>query len=66
MKIVDFLSKEQKQQLNKMAADNKQKPITKRKIKPKKQEQLSQKDIEELMGMHMDTYTRRNGAVRRK
>jgi hypothetical protein len=35
---------------------------------PKKnlKEQLSTKDIEELMGMNRDTYTRRNGAVRRK
>lgn len=66
MKLVDFLSKEQKQQLNKIAGNQKQKPITKRKVKPKKQEQLSHKDIEDLMGIHMDTYTRRNGAVRRK
>jgi hypothetical protein len=35
---------------------------------PKKQlkKQLSTKDIEELMGMNRDRYTRRNGAVRRK
>jgi hypothetical protein len=29
-------------------------------------EKLSVKDIEELMGIHMTTYTRKNGAVRRK
>lgn len=34
--------------------------------KKKKKEQLSMKDIEDLMGVHMDTYTRVNGAVRRK
>ena len=27
---------------------------------------LSRKDIEELMGIHRDTYIRKNGAVRRK
>ncbi|MDP4163085.1 MAG: hypothetical protein Q8898_08280 [Bacillota bacterium] len=32
----------------------------------KKKEQLSRKDIEELMNMHIDTYTRKNGAWRRK
>lgn len=32
----------------------------------KRQEQLSVKDIEELMGIHKDVYTRKNGAVRRK
>lgn len=35
------------------------------KLKPKS-EKLSTKDIEELMGIHQDTYTRKNGAVRRK
>jgi hypothetical protein len=38
-------------------------PLNKKK---KKHEQLSTKDLEELMGIHRDTYTRRNGAVRRK
>jgi hypothetical protein len=32
----------------------------------RKTEKLSVKDIEELMGIHQDTYTRKNGAVRRK
>jgi hypothetical protein len=32
----------------------------------RKKEQLSTKDIEDLMGMNRDRYTRRNGAVRRK
>jgi hypothetical protein len=33
---------------------------------PKKKEQLSEKEIKELMGMNMQTYTRRNGALRNK
>jgi hypothetical protein len=33
---------------------------------PKKKEQLSEKDIKELMGMNRDIYTRHNGAIRRK
>jgi hypothetical protein len=32
----------------------------------RKSEKLSIKDIEELMGIHMQTYTRKNGAIRRK
>jgi hypothetical protein len=52
VRIDERLSKEQKQQLEQM--------------KSPKQEQLSTKDIEELMGMNRDRYTRRNGAVRRK
>jgi uncharacterized membrane protein YukC len=55
MKIEDHLTKEQKQQLEQMKS-------------PKKnhKEQFSTKDIEELMGMNRDRYTRKNGAVRRK
>jgi hypothetical protein len=51
MKFADHLTKEQKRQLEQSS---------------KKNEQLTKKDIEELMGMKMDRYTRRNGAVRRK
>lgn len=32
----------------------------------KKKEQLSTRDIKELMGMNKDRYERRRGAVRRK
>jgi hypothetical protein len=53
VKIEDQLSKEQKQQLQKMKS-------------PKKKEKLSTKDIEELMGTRRETYKRVNGAVRRK
>lgn len=60
MRLGDQLSKEQKQQLNKMAVSNK------KQSHKKKTEQLSQRDWEELMGMNRDTYIRRNGAVRRK
>lgn len=38
----------------------------KKKQQKKQQEHLTEKDIEELMGIHMDTYTRKNGAVRRR
>lgn len=61
MRFEDHLSKEQKQQVRKI-----QNSTTKPKTKQKKKERFSRKDLEELMGMHMDTYTRRNGAVRRK
>lgn len=32
----------------------------------KKKEELSEKDIKELMGMHKPRYTRRRGAVKQK
>ncbi|MFF5994842.1 hypothetical protein AAGS61_08765 [Lysinibacillus sp. KU-BSD001] len=36
-------------------------------LKPNKgKEQLSKREIEDLMGVRRDTYTRRNGAIRRK
>jgi len=50
MRIGDRLSKEQKQQLNQLV----------------KSEKLSRRELENLMGMYMDTYVRRNGAVRRR
>jgi hypothetical protein len=36
------------------------------KKKGKKKENLSTREIEELMGVNRDTYTRKNGAIRRK
>jgi hypothetical protein len=41
-------------------------PTTKPKTKPKKKENLSIRDWENIMGTRRDTYERRNGAVRRK
>jgi hypothetical protein len=67
MRLGDQLSKEQKQQLNKMVNQPKpKKGEVPGKPMPKKKEDLSFRDIQELMGMNRDTYTRRNGAVRRK
>jgi hypothetical protein len=60
MRIADHLSKEQKQQLSKVTPKNKRK--VKVQSKPKKKENLSFRDIEELMGTRRDTYERRNGA----
>jgi hypothetical protein len=64
MRIADHLSKEQKQQLSKVTPKNKRK--VKVQSKPKKKENLSFRDIEELMGTRRDTYERRNGAMRRR
>jgi hypothetical protein len=68
MKLADLLSKDEKNKLNNIKS-----PKRKRKKKPpskqqpvKKDEKLSRRDIEELMGIKRDTYTRRNGAIRRK
>jgi hypothetical protein len=49
-----MLMKEKKQQQNKSPKKN------------RKQERLSTKDIQDLMGMTRDVYTRKNGAIRRK
>jgi hypothetical protein len=51
MKLGNYLSKEQKQQLNQMA---------------KGHEKLSRKEWEDIMGKNRDIYKRVNGAVRRK
>jgi hypothetical protein len=62
MRIADYLSNEQKQQLSKI-----QTPKKRRNDNPKrKKENLSFKDWEDIMGTRRDTYERRNGAVRRK
>ena len=67
MRIADHLSKEQKQQLRKIQTPKKKrKGKVQSKPKTKKKENLSFRDIEELMGTRRDTYERRNGAVRRK
>ncbi|WP_342432625.1 hypothetical protein [Neobacillus sp. FSL H8-0543] len=55
MRSVVHLSKEQQ--------DNLKSPD---KIRKKNCERLRRRDWEEMMGLNMDTYTRRNGAVRRK
>jgi hypothetical protein len=68
MKLGDQLSKEQKQQLNKMVSHSKPRRSKDApdKPKPKKKEDLSFRDIQELMGTNRDTYKRVRGAVRRK
>lgn len=43
--------------------DEKKKPDKK---SPKHKEKLSRRELENLMGMNQQTYTRHNGAVRRK
>lgn len=60
MQIRDYLTKEQKQQLNKI------KTSPQKKKKRKRKENLSFNDWQEIMGVSRDIYTRRNGAVRRK
>ncbi|MGE7024147.1 hypothetical protein [Solibacillus cecembensis] len=47
---------------------NKEKKVAtkRRQPPPKKKEVLSTREIEELMGIRRDIYTRKNGAIRRK
>lgn len=56
MKVMDRLNKVQKQQLDRLRSQQKKPP----------NEYLSERDLEELMGVHRDTYKRVNGAVRRR
>ena len=52
-KVADECTKEQKQELNKMA-------------QPKKKRKEEKIDWAEIMGMNRDTYKRVNGAIRRR
>jgi hypothetical protein len=52
LKLEDQLSKDDKRKLDE--------------LKSPKKEQLSRKDIEELMGVRRDTYVRSKGVIRRK
>lgn len=63
MKFADHLSKAQIQQFNQLRrfASNQRE-----KQKPVHHENLSRRDLEDLMGTRRDTYKRVNGAVRRK
>jgi hypothetical protein len=56
MRIADHLSKEQKQQLNKIKSPKKKK-------RKKKKEKV---DWEDIMGVHRQTYYKKNGAWRGK
>jgi hypothetical protein len=41
-------------------------PTKKKQSRPKKDTELSRRDIEDLMGKHRPTYSRRNGAIRQR
>lgn len=58
MRIADFLSDETKKQLNQNR--------TRRKKRKRNKKKLTQKELEELMGVNRDIYVRKNGAIRRK
>lgn len=61
MKLGNYLSKEQKQQLNQIAkSSGKKKDRNPMHIKTEKV------NWPEIMGMNRDIYTRKNGAIRRK
>ncbi len=66
MKFADHLSKETNKKLNEIRSSS----IVEKQPEPtpkKKTEQLSRKDIEELMGMNRDRFGRgRGGSLRRK
>jgi hypothetical protein len=62
MRIADHLSKEQKQQLEKIKSPKKKHPSTN--ATPKKKEEKV--NWHEIMGTNRDIYKRKNGALRRK
>lgn len=55
MKIAECLTKEEKQQLNRLRSRREKPP-----------NEMTRKDWEEIMGKNMDTYKRVRGAVRKK
>ncbi|PLR93203.1 hypothetical protein [Bacillus sp. T33-2] len=61
MKLVDHLTREQKQKLNQLKAAGNKTPSA-----WKNEHGLTRKDWEEIMGLNRDTYVRRYGAVRRR
>lgn len=64
MKIRDLLPDGQRNELQSL---NKSKSSKKEQLKPiKLKEKLSTREWKDIMGINRDTYTRRNGAVRRK
>lgn len=63
VKFADHLNKETIQHFNQLRRSSRNR---KEKPKPQKQEKLSQRELEDLMGTKRDTYKRVNGAVRRK
>ncbi|WP_336863646.1 hypothetical protein [Peribacillus frigoritolerans] len=63
MKFADHLSKSDIQKFNQLRRGSKQ---SKPESKPKRKEELSFKDVEELMGMNRDTYKKVRGRVRGK
>ncbi|MGE7607660.1 hypothetical protein ACQKML_13715 [Peribacillus frigoritolerans] len=62
MEFADHLSKSDIQQFNQLRRGKQNKPES----KPKRKEELSFKDVEELMGMDRDTYKKVRGRVRGK
>lgn len=64
MKFADHLSKSDIRNFNQLrrGSNHQSKPES----KPKRKEELSFKDVEELMGVNRDTYKRVGGSVRRK
>jgi len=66
MKFAEHLSKEQIRMFNQLRGTAKKISNNFSTNKPKINEHLSKRDIEELMGTRRDTYKRVKGAVRRK
>lgn len=66
MKFADQLSKETIRKFNQMFHRNEKEHKDKPQPKHKPKENLSRRDIEELMGKNRDIYKRHNGAIRRK
>lgn len=67
MKLADHLTKKDIQQFNQLRKgrrNRENKSVSQ--ATPKRQEKLSQRDWEEIMGTGRDIYKRVNGAVRRR
>lgn len=64
MKFADHLNKETIRKVNSLRKAKKNKDNVRHKVRCK--EKLSQRDLEELMGIKQDIYKRVNGSWRRK
>ncbi|EWG08890.1 hypothetical protein [Cytobacillus firmus] len=66
MKFADHLNKEQIRKFNQLRHTSRNQKERKQMPVAKKKEKLSRRELECLMGKHMDIYKRVNGAVRRR
>jgi|GEM_PF-6097331 len=66
MKIEHIIDSDTKARLGVSEGERTKSHPKKKNVSRSNQKPLSEREIKELMGVHRDTYKRRNGAIRRK